>query len=210
VPIIRAGDAIYGRSTDGGKTWTSRVMNDDNPADYNFQWIPNVGIAPNGRVDVAWWDDREGASRVSNDIFYSYSDDNGVTWSKNVPVTDQSVNRAVGVWSNNYNLDAPPGMVSTDEFTFFGWDDTRNTDTSVPSNVQLGGGLQDIYLSAAQFEAIGSAGVSRAAEIALGAAIGVAAAGLLVVALAAAARRSGGTRRARANARSGTPIGVRS
>src|SRR5215213_8973650 len=94
-------------------------------------------------------------------------------------------------------------MVSTDKFTLFGWDDTRNTDKSAPNNVQLGGGLQDIYLSSAQFEAIGSADVSRAAEIALGAAISVAVAGILVVALVAAARPRGSIRRRRAGARSG-------
>jgi hypothetical protein len=207
VPVTRGGDALYARSTDGGRTWTSRLMNDDNPKDFNFQWVPNVSVAPNGRVDVAWWDDREDRGRIANDIFYSYSNDNGLTWSRNLVVTDRSVDRSVGVWSNNFNLDAPPGMVSTDAFTLFGWDDTRRTDTSVPSNAELGGGLQDVFVSAAQFDAVGSSGVSTT-EIALGAAIGLTVAGLLFGVLAAAFRRTGTPPPAGVATRSDSPAHV--
>ena len=52
-------DTFHQRSTDAGRTWSpARSLNDD-PADSLFAQIsPNLSVAPNGRVDVAWWDTR--------------------------------------------------------------------------------------------------------------------------------------------------------
>lgn len=88
-------------------------------------------------------------------MYYAYSTDDGRTWSKNVRITDQSVDRRVGVWGQNYDIASQPGVGSTEAYAVFGWDDIRNTDRSIGDNNYLGGGVQDIYIAAAQFEAIG-------------------------------------------------------
>ena len=62
---------------------------------------PNITFAPNGRGDVVWWDTRDDPGIRANDVYYAYSTDNGSTWSKNVRVTDQSIDRRLGVWANN-------------------------------------------------------------------------------------------------------------
>ncbi|MCA1691619.1 MAG: glycoside hydrolase [Actinobacteria bacterium] len=53
------------RSTDGGATWSERTqVNDDidpNRKPNYDQMFPGVSIAPNGRIDVAWWDFRTDA-----------------------------------------------------------------------------------------------------------------------------------------------------
>jgi hypothetical protein len=174
-------DVHYRRSTDGGKTWTEpKIINDDDPAKVFFQFDPNISVAPNGRIDVAWWDNRDDPGTVVNDVYYAYSTDNGQTWSKNIRITDQSVNRKVGVWGNNYNVDSQPGLLSNDEFVLFGWDDTRNTDPSITTNLELGGGLQDIYVSAVQFEQVAT-GTSRTAKIILAGVVGLAVVGLVLL-----------------------------
>lgn len=51
-------DIFLRSSTDGGATWSDRlVINDDSNKDVN-QTYPGIGIAPNGRVDVGWYDGR--------------------------------------------------------------------------------------------------------------------------------------------------------
>lgn len=55
----------------------------------------------------------------------------------------------------------PPSLASANEYAIIGWDDTRFTDTSVPDSNTVGGGLQDMFVSNVQFEAIGGEGLLR-------------------------------------------------
>jgi hypothetical protein len=111
-------------------------------------------VAPNGRIDVAWYDHRNDPAydatqtRVGNqnrfqDVYYSYSTDGGRSWAPNVKVTDRLIDRKLGVHSGNYGLKGPIGLASGDHAAFIAWDDTRNSvgDTQA----------QDIYFSRARF-----------------------------------------------------------
>ncbi|MCA1674754.1 MAG: BNR repeat-containing protein [Actinobacteria bacterium] len=149
-------------------------------------------MAPNGRVDVTWWDTRDDPGVYGNDVYYAASDDNGKTWSKNIRVTDRTIDRRIGVWGFNFDMSSPPGLASTDEFALLAWDDTRNADPTKPDSVALGGGLQDIYTSAIQYEAVGG-GASRTAQYALAGVVGLLVVGLALTVVALAARRRDGT-----------------
>ena len=75
------------------------------------QWIPNMAVAPDGRVDIAWWDLRHDPGiTFGNDVYYTSSSDNGTTWSKNIRVADQLIDRRVGVFGNNFDVSGPPGL----------------------------------------------------------------------------------------------------
>ncbi len=183
----------YFRSTDGGKTWTDpKVVDDDNKAVFAGQYMPTVRVAPNGRIDVAWWDTREAPlpATQTNDVYYASSTDNGNTFGKNIRITDQSISRRYGVFLNNFNMSAPPGLASTNAYALLGWDDTRLTDTSFADNATTGGGLQDIFSTAVQYKALGG-GTSKAVKTALAGVIGLLGVGLilLVVGLASRNRR---------------------
>ena len=79
-----------------------------------------------------------------NDVYHTFSTDNGVTWAKNDRITDQSIDRRIGVFGSGYDVSSPPGIASTNAYTIIGWDDTRNTDPTVGLNLEKGAGLQDI------------------------------------------------------------------
>ena len=195
-------EAEYIRSTDGGKTWTENVrLADTDPAKLLGSYLPNLTVAPNGRLDATWWDTRDDPGIRSNDVYYAYSNDDGKTWSKNYRITDQTVDRRFGVWGNNFDQNSPPGMVSTNEYVMFAWDDTRFS-RGDQANIQagdpvaagngIGGGVQDIFVSAMQFKAIG-AGTSKTAKIIFAGAVGLLAVGLALTAVAMISRkRSGG------------------
>lgn len=180
------GEIYHQASADGGKTWSDPVaLTDDDPKALTGQYFPNVSVAPDGRVDAVWWDTRDDIGIRSNDVYYAYSTDDGRTWSKNQRITDQSVDRRVGVWGANYDINSPPAVTSTDAYALFGWDDTRNTtefyDSSVTS--EFGGGLQDVYTAAVQFDVVGG-GTSNAAKIALAGVGGLILVGLVLLAVA--------------------------
>lgn len=188
-------DVAYQRSTDGGTTWSApKALNDDDPAGLQFHGIPNIAVAPNGRVDVAWWDTRNDPGIRANDVYYVSSTDDGLNWSKNVRITDRSIDRSIGVWGFNFDMSSPPGLASTNAFALTAWDDTRNSDPKAPASVYsggYGGGLQDIYASAVQYRAVGG-GTSKVAKAALAGVVGLLAVGLVLSVVALATRRRGG------------------
>jgi len=192
---------FYLRSTDGGKTWTApKVLADDDPKNLNGKYIPNISLAPNGRVDVAWWDTRDDPGIRSNDVYYTYSTDNGTTWAKNIRITDQTIDRRLGVWANNFDQSSPPSLASTNAYALVGWDDTRFSlndkgtvqlaDPSV-GPVGIGGGVQDMFVSAVQFQTL-AGGTSKTVKIILGGAIGLLAVGLILTVVALGSRRRRG------------------
>jgi hypothetical protein len=194
VPLAQGDrDITYQRSTDGGRTWTApRIVNDEDPTLLTLQFMPNISVAPNGRVDIAWWDFRNDPGTFQNDVYLASSSDNGMTWSPNRRVTDRSIDRKIGPWSNGYDVRQPPGLAPTTRYTIVAWDDTRNGDPDAQA--------QDIYGSFVQFQELAAA-TPLALTYALAAVAGLGLAGVVVSATAFGIRR-------RAGARNPDPAGV--
>lgn len=166
-------DILYRRSTDAGRSFSEpRRINDDDPALRRIQGSPNFSVAPNGRLDAIWWDFRNDPGLFANDVYYSYSTDNGLNWSVNERVTDRLIRRKIGVWSNGFDQRQPPGIASSNQLAVFVWDDTRDGDELTQT--------QDIFSAAAQFQAVG-ASTSAAGWYVLGAAGGLAIVGLVLL-----------------------------
>ncbi|MCA1707063.1 MAG: cell wall-binding repeat-containing protein, partial [Actinobacteria bacterium] len=119
-------DVYFQRSTNFGATWsTPKLINDATPkpgTPITQTRHPEVSVAPNGRVDIAWQDRRHwyqgpdmnaaGAQQETNhdcihthqpcdearlgDTYYSFSTDNGATFSADRRITDRSHNNDVG------------------------------------------------------------------------------------------------------------------
>ena len=178
--IANESDIFYRRSTDGGRTWSDRVvLNDDDPNQLYAQMIPNIRIAPNGRIDVAWFDTRNDPGLSANDVFYTSSSDNGDSWAPNQRITDRLINRKIGPFAGNFDLNAPPGIASTDAFALIAWDDTRFGDSATET--------QDIFTAAVQYRAVGG-GTSKAAKFALAGVVGLLVVGLLLLAASLTSR----------------------
>jgi hypothetical protein len=145
-------DIFFRRSTDNGTSWAERkTLNDDtNRSPKANHFDPGISIAPDGRIDVAWLDGRlstvapasgTGTSEKGfEDVYYTSSSDQGDTWLPNMRVTDRSIDRSIGVWSNSsigshHNL----GVASTDTQVFITWQDSRNGNALT--------GAEDVYFS---------------------------------------------------------------
>ena len=76
-------DVMFARSTDGGQSWSSPVRINDDPGQSAWQWFGTMSVAPSGRIDVIWLDTRNDPGGYDSELYYSYSDDAGQTWSTN-------------------------------------------------------------------------------------------------------------------------------
>ncbi len=81
-------DIMFVRSTDGGLNWSTPVRVNDDPAGNGaWQWFGTMSVAPNGRIDAVWNDTRNTGAANLSQVYFAFSEDAGVTWSTNVPVT---------------------------------------------------------------------------------------------------------------------------
>ncbi|MBW3626077.1 MAG: glycoside hydrolase [Actinobacteria bacterium] len=136
-PSAGKSDIVVQRSTDGGVTWTEPLaINDDDPADDYTSFYPQLDVAPNGRVDVVWQDNRERSDYLVN-VRYSYSTDGGATWAPNIEVTDQPVDFNLGI-SFNSDIRQGPGVASTNEYAAIGWADPRFADEETQTQDNFG------------------------------------------------------------------------
>ena len=109
-------DVMFARSRDNGATWSPpvRVNNDPGPpfGDVAWQWFGTMSVAPNGRIDVIFNDTRNSGQVNISQLFYASSDDGGVTWSPDIPLSP-AFDSFVG-WPQQNKLGDYYDMVSDD------------------------------------------------------------------------------------------------
>ncbi|MBC8319108.1 MAG: T9SS type A sorting domain-containing protein [Bacteroidetes bacterium] len=123
-------DVMFARSTDGGQTWDNpiRINTDYNP--YNYQWFGTMSVAPNGRIDVIWLDTRETTTNpYISALYYSYSIDQGITWSGNEKLSE-SFDPKIG-YPNQNKMGDYFDMVSDDNGAHVAWANTINGEQDV-------------------------------------------------------------------------------
>ncbi len=102
---------FFSHSEDGGKTWSPNKA-----IDFDFQkgdqTVPQLILGKNGRILVFWEDHRD--QKTLLDIRYSYSDDNGKTWSKSRKINDDNM----PVWQKSFSVvnDGPNIFIAFGDF----------------------------------------------------------------------------------------------
>ncbi len=193
-------DIWFMRSSDEGETWSERLQlnDDDDPnRDPNYdQLFPGVDVAPDGRIDVAWYDFRTdalynpvGTGRADRseetcwDVFSTFSTDGGRTWAPNIRVSDRTMNQNEGYVLNlAYDLRGPIGVASTNDAAHISWSDSRAGRVDLPA--------EDVYVAAVVHQLDEDDGSSiRPLSVALGAGAGLALAGLVALVATLVTRR---------------------
>lgn len=150
-------DVFIRVSRDSGKTWEDRRMVSDADEPNVHHMHPNISLAPNGRIDVVWVDNRNspvpagsttplGVTYVGHqDVWWSYSLDEGRTFSESIRITDRIIDRRYGIWQGNADIHGPTGITSADDAVYFTWQDSRagthegSADDTYFASVQLYG-----------------------------------------------------------------------
>jgi len=139
-------DINFARSSDGGATWSAPVrVNDD--VGNNWQWFGTMSAGPSGRIDAIWLDTRDNPGTYLSSLYYSYSEDGGLTWSENERLSE-AFDPHVG-WPNQNKMGDYFHMVSDDAGFSLAWAATFN-------------GEQDVYFARKN---LGSTAVGDASSI---------------------------------------------
>jgi len=129
-------NVMFARSTDGGQTWSAPLrINDDSPTQNAAHWFGTLSVAPNGRIDACWNDTRHSADNSTSELYYSWSDDGGLTWAPNRPLSPP-FNQSLGYPQQN-KIGDYTGMISLNEGACIAYAATFN-------------GEQDIYFVRAE------------------------------------------------------------
>jgi len=122
-------DVMFSRSTDGGQTWSDPIRINDDPGRDAWQWFGTMSVAPNGRIDVIWLDTRDDPGSFNSSLYYSNSEDGGLTWSENERLSD-SFDPHLG-WPQQNKMGDYFHMISDDEGAHLAWAGTFNGEQDV-------------------------------------------------------------------------------
>ncbi len=75
-------DVYFSYSDDGGQTWHTNILNSDPPRDYGLHHRPTITVNPDGKVIVAWYDNRNAQIPYvyNTDYYLAISNDGGQTF----------------------------------------------------------------------------------------------------------------------------------
>jgi len=128
----------------GARRWEGPTRVNDTPAhDGTSQYLPKLAVAPDGRLDVAYYDRRLDPDNRFSDVSLQSSTDAGKTFSKHVTLTDRRFDSRIGAGSERGlpDLGSRLGLVSGESTVLAAWADTRAG--------TVGSNKQDIAFAAA-------------------------------------------------------------
>ena len=113
----------------GAGEWSEPVrVNDTRTGDGTAQYLPKLAVAPNGRLDVVYYDRRADRTNVLNEVSLQASFDEGKTFLPRVRLSDRAFSSRIGfgVERDLADLGSRLGLLSTDDRAYAIWTDTRN------------------------------------------------------------------------------------
>ena len=112
----------------GAEQWDGPVRVNDTPqGDDSTQYLPKLAVAPDGRVDVVYYDRRDDPRDRRNHVSLQSSSDAGRTFSGRVTLTDESFDSQIGTGSERGlpDIGSRLGLVSRRSAAAVVWTDTR-------------------------------------------------------------------------------------
>jgi hypothetical protein len=112
----------------GESTWDGPTrVNDTQDRDKTSQYLPKVDVAPDGRLDVLYYDRRADSRNVRNEVSLQSSFDDGKSFTSRLALSTKPFSSKVGF---GYERDLPDlgsrlGLVSSDPRALAVWTDTR-------------------------------------------------------------------------------------
>ena len=103
-------------------------VNDTDERDGTLQYLPRLGVAPGGRLDVLYYDRRADPDDVENDVSLQSSFDAGEHFTAAKRLTSRPFDSRIGFRPRTGlpDLGSRLGLISDDSASFAVWTDTRS------------------------------------------------------------------------------------
>ncbi len=125
----REGDPdVWVWSSEDGRRWGAPVRVNDTPArDARWQYLPRLAVAPNGRLDVLYYDRRADPKDVMNEASLQFATDQGRRFAPRIRLSDDPFDSRIGFGVENdlADLGSRLALLSTDRSALAVWTDTR-------------------------------------------------------------------------------------
>lgn len=114
-------------SADGGSSFERRRVNDTEEGDGRSQYLPQVALAGDGRLDVVYYDRRADPEDRRNGVSVQSSFDGGRSFTPHVEVSDRTFDSGIGFGSERgmADLGSRLAVAAGDHATLAIWTDTR-------------------------------------------------------------------------------------
>jgi hypothetical protein len=112
----------------GRSTWTGPTrVNDTKPRDGTAQYLPQLSVAPDNRLDVVYYDRRADPSNLMNKVSFQSSYDAGKTFTPAITLSSRAFDSRIGFGAKEGlpDLGSRLGLLSGDRGALAVWTDTR-------------------------------------------------------------------------------------
>lgn len=127
-------DVLLRCSSDDGRTWSEvRRLNDDPLGNGLRQHLPRLALSPEGRLDAIFYDRRHNLENLGDDVFYTYSIDEGRSFETNIRLTEYPSDSRIGQRYVNVaargqvEFGSRLGLIALDMGVLAAWTDTHNS-----------------------------------------------------------------------------------
>lgn len=112
----------------GASSWSApKRVNDTRPRDGTAQYLPKLAVAPDGRLDVLYYDRRADPENLRNQVSLQSSFDHGKSFTPAVTLSSRASDSRIGFGAKEGlpDLGSRLAMVSSDRAALGLWTDTR-------------------------------------------------------------------------------------
>ena len=125
-------DIYYTKSTDGGMTWTTPRILNDNLDTESHQFFPSLQVNDRGVVIATWYDRRDDTEGLNTHYYITYSYDGGETFESNFAVsTEPSDFEMIGEKNGGFGIGEYTQVIATSEYAIPVWSDGRDNDGNI-------------------------------------------------------------------------------
>ncbi|MCB0631356.1 MAG: hypothetical protein R2824_05775 [Saprospiraceae bacterium] len=125
-------DIYYTRSTDGGASWDTPVVLNQDADPATDQFHASMAVNENGTVVIGWYDRRDDPNNLETHYYLTYSNDGGTTFVPDFPVTSIPSDFAqIGSKNLGFGIGEYTQIVTTGNYAIPFWADGRGNDGNI-------------------------------------------------------------------------------
>ncbi len=125
-------DIYYAKSEDGGKSWTSPIVLNNNTDPKSHQFFPSLAANNNGSLIITWYDRRDDVDNLMTKYYMTISEDGGNTFKDDFPISTEATDFSViGQANGNFGVGEYTQVIATNGYALPFWADGRTNDGNI-------------------------------------------------------------------------------